>query len=65
MNTLFAITKPGGHVFIQVPINSPATDHLFLLRSPQEAPDLRAQKSTKMFFHTFITSFVTAPSRKI
>ncbi|MGA1224682.1 MAG: class I SAM-dependent methyltransferase [Phycisphaerales bacterium] len=37
MRTLYSITKPGGRVFIHVPINSPAPDHLFLLRSPEEA----------------------------
>ena len=37
MQTLFAITKPGGRLFVHVPVNSPAPDHLFLLRSPDEA----------------------------
>lgn len=37
MRTLFAITRPGGRVFIHVPVNCPAPDHLFLLRSPDEA----------------------------
>lgn len=31
------LVKPGGRVFINVPINSPAPDHIFLLRSPEEA----------------------------
>jgi len=37
MRILFAITRPGGRVFLHVPVNSPAPDHLFLLRSPDEA----------------------------
>jgi 2-polyprenyl-3-methyl-5-hydroxy-6-metoxy-1,4-benzoquinol methylase len=37
MRTLFAIARPGGRVFLNVPVNSPAPDHLFLLRSPDEA----------------------------
>lgn len=37
MRILFAITRPGGRVFLHVPVNSPAPDHLFLLRSPEEA----------------------------
>jgi 2-polyprenyl-3-methyl-5-hydroxy-6-metoxy-1,4-benzoquinol methylase len=37
MQILFAITRPGGRVFLHVPVNSPAPDHLFLLRSPEEA----------------------------
>lgn len=39
MRALFTITKPGGRLFLHVPVNSPAPDHLFLLRSPQEALD--------------------------
>lgn len=39
MQTLHTIMKPGGRLFIHVPINSPAPDHLFLLRSPREARD--------------------------
>lgn len=31
---------PGGLVFINVPVNSPAIDHIYLLRSPEEAGDL-------------------------
>jgi 2-polyprenyl-3-methyl-5-hydroxy-6-metoxy-1,4-benzoquinol methylase len=37
MRILFEITRPGGRVFLHVPVNSPAPDHLFLLRSPEEA----------------------------
>jgi len=37
MRSLFRITRPGGSVFLHVPVNSPAPDHLFLLRSPEEA----------------------------
>jgi SAM-dependent methyltransferase len=29
--------KPGGRLFVNVPINSPAPDHLYLLSSPDEA----------------------------
>ena len=31
---------PGGRLWIHVPINSPAPDHLYLLRSPEEAVEL-------------------------
>jgi 2-polyprenyl-3-methyl-5-hydroxy-6-metoxy-1,4-benzoquinol methylase len=36
------LLAPGGTVWINVPANGPAPDHLFLLRSPQEAADLIA-----------------------
>lgn len=37
MRILFDIMRPGGRLFLHVPVNSPAPDHLFLLRSPEEA----------------------------
>jgi len=37
MRILYAITRPGGRVFLHVPVNSPAPGHLFLLHSPEEA----------------------------
>lgn len=37
---LFSILKPGGRMFVNVPINSPAPDHLYLLRTPDEAVDV-------------------------
>jgi 2-polyprenyl-3-methyl-5-hydroxy-6-metoxy-1,4-benzoquinol methylase len=39
MRAILQFTKPDGCVYINVPINSPAPDHLFLLRSPEEAVD--------------------------
>jgi 2-polyprenyl-3-methyl-5-hydroxy-6-metoxy-1,4-benzoquinol methylase len=32
--------RPGGFLWIHVPINSPAPDHIYLLRTPEEALDL-------------------------
>lgn len=34
------VIKPGGRLFLNVPINSPAPDHIFLLRSPEETFEL-------------------------
>ncbi len=31
---------PGGRLWVHVPINSPAPDHIYLLRAPEEAVDL-------------------------
>lgn len=31
------VVRPGGRLFVNVPINSPAPDHIFLLKSPEEA----------------------------
>lgn len=37
LEKLLLILKPKGRLFVNVPINSPAPDHLFLLRSTEEA----------------------------
>ncbi|NQW48850.1 MAG: class I SAM-dependent methyltransferase [Planctomycetes bacterium] len=42
LQTLLAIMRPGGRLFIHVPVNSPAPDHLFLLESPAAARDFVA-----------------------
>jgi FkbH-like protein len=34
---LRSLLKVGGRLFVNVPVNSPAPDHLYLLRSPEEA----------------------------
>jgi 2-polyprenyl-3-methyl-5-hydroxy-6-metoxy-1,4-benzoquinol methylase len=40
LRAIRAVMRPGGRLYLNVPINSPAPDHLFLLRSPEEAIDL-------------------------
>jgi len=40
IETLYHLCKPGGEVWINVPANSPAPDHLYLLRSLAEAEEL-------------------------
>lgn len=37
---IHTLIKPGGRLFLNVPINSPAPDHIFLLRSPEETFEL-------------------------
>ncbi len=34
------LLKPGGRILVNMPANSPAPDHLYLLRQPEEAIDL-------------------------
>lgn len=36
LGTLYRSLKPGGILFVNVPINSPAPDHIYLLRKPDE-----------------------------
>ena len=40
VKALYRLCKPGGKVWINVPANSPAPDHLFLVRKPEEAAKL-------------------------
>jgi 2-polyprenyl-3-methyl-5-hydroxy-6-metoxy-1,4-benzoquinol methylase len=37
LQAIHALMRPHAQLYINVPINSPAPDHLFLLRSPEEA----------------------------
>jgi 2-polyprenyl-3-methyl-5-hydroxy-6-metoxy-1,4-benzoquinol methylase len=40
IQVLFHLCKPGGRVWINVPANSPAPDHLYLVSDPKEVDDL-------------------------
>lgn len=40
LDVLYGLCRPGGKVWINVPANSPAPDHLYLLRHPDEAAEL-------------------------
>jgi 2-polyprenyl-3-methyl-5-hydroxy-6-metoxy-1,4-benzoquinol methylase len=40
LEILLRLLTPGGKIWINVPANSPAPDHLYLLRNPAEASDL-------------------------
>lgn len=40
LTTLNQALKPGGLIFVNFPINSPAPDHIFLMRSPREVEEL-------------------------
>jgi 2-polyprenyl-3-methyl-5-hydroxy-6-metoxy-1,4-benzoquinol methylase len=43
LNVLFHLCKPGGYVWVNVPANSPAPDHLFLVNELSEAVSLVKQ----------------------
>jgi len=36
LQQLYRLTAPGGRAFIGIPVNSPAPDHVYLLRHPEE-----------------------------
>lgn len=40
LGRLRAVTRPGGRLFLNVPVNSPAPDHITLWRAPEQIHDL-------------------------
>jgi len=38
--SVFAVLRPGGRILINLPINSPAPDHIYLLRTPEAVENL-------------------------
>lgn len=42
LKALYKLLAPGGRIFINAPVNSPAPDHLYLFRTPEEVSDMVA-----------------------
>jgi 2-polyprenyl-3-methyl-5-hydroxy-6-metoxy-1,4-benzoquinol methylase len=40
LGNLRGVMVPGGRIFVNVPVNSPAIDHIYLLKAPEEVVDL-------------------------
>jgi 2-polyprenyl-3-methyl-5-hydroxy-6-metoxy-1,4-benzoquinol methylase len=59
------LLAPQGRVFINVPTNSPASDHLYLLRTPEEAVELvrSAGFSVELTRFFALTGFTEAQAR--
>ena len=43
LQALYIALKPGGYILVNMPANSPAPDHLYLIEKPQEMIDLIKQ----------------------
>ncbi len=43
LRSLRGLLKPGGRIFVNAPVNSPAPDHLYLFRTPEEVVDMVAE----------------------
>lgn len=54
LRTLHTCLKPGGRVFINVPINSPAPDHIYLWRSTEEFVDFVKAQGFKIHDAQFL-----------
>jgi 2-polyprenyl-3-methyl-5-hydroxy-6-metoxy-1,4-benzoquinol methylase len=60
LTSLRSVLKPGGRVWISIPANSPAPDHLFLVRSPEHACELVTQAGLEVVdSHAFPTAGAT------
>ncbi|MBI4182457.1 MAG: class I SAM-dependent methyltransferase [Proteobacteria bacterium] len=44
LDTVFAALRPGGRAFFNVPVNSPAPDHIYHWRSPAEVEEMVASR---------------------
>lgn len=40
LKALYGLLAPGGRIFINAPVNSPAPDHLYLFRAPEEVEEM-------------------------
>jgi 2-polyprenyl-3-methyl-5-hydroxy-6-metoxy-1,4-benzoquinol methylase len=40
LQSLHRLLKPGGRIFVNAPVNSPAPDHIFLFRTPEEVVEM-------------------------
>lgn len=64
---LIRLLKPGGRLFLHVPVNSPAPDHLFLLETPEAAVDLMREAGFEIESQHFLpaTNSTLAESRRL
>jgi hypothetical protein len=57
---------PRGRLFVNVPVNSPAPDHIYLLRTPEEAVEMVRSSGYDVLDHRFfpMTGHTEAKARK-
>lgn len=53
LKSVHEVLRPGGWLWINVPVNSPAPDHLYLLRTPEEACELVQRAGFEIADHAF------------
>ncbi len=53
LRMLRAHLAPGGRLFVNVPVNSPAPDHIYLLKTPEEAVEMVRNSGYDIVEHRF------------
>ena len=53
LKSLKQLLRPGGRIWVNMPVNSPAPDHLYLLRTPEEMLDLMTEAGFEIEQHKF------------
>ncbi len=66
MQAIRGFMKPDARIYINVPINSPAPDHLFLLKSPEDAVSFIESSGFQLVDHAFhpATNYSLEQARK-
>jgi 2-polyprenyl-3-methyl-5-hydroxy-6-metoxy-1,4-benzoquinol methylase len=66
LQVIRGLMRPSARLFVNVPVNSPAPDHLFLLRSPEEATAFVESQGFRIESHAFYpaTNYSLAAARK-
>ena len=66
LRALYHVLKPGGRIWVNLPINSPAPDHIYLLRRPEEAIEMVKNSGFKVIDSRFfpLTGYSEERARK-
>ena len=56
LEKLLAAAKPGGRIFVHMPVNSPAPDHIYLARTSQDVLDLMTDAGWTIESHVSVPS---------
>lgn len=66
LRALFQVLKPGGRIWVNLPVNSPAPDHIYLLREPEEVIDMVQRSGFQIEHSRFfpLTGYTEARARK-
>jgi 2-polyprenyl-3-methyl-5-hydroxy-6-metoxy-1,4-benzoquinol methylase len=66
LKALYHVLKPGGRIWVNLPLNSPAPDHIYLLRKPEEVTEMVENAGFKILDHRLfpLTGYTEEQARK-